>query len=213
MSKIGLQLGLCILLLAGLGGCAFGNHQQYAGVVPDLHVAGERSVAVAVIDNRPYVVSGDKNPDFVGIQRAGFGNPFDVGTESKKPLASDIADNIVAGLKRRGLKPEALAVKPGTSSEVALQATTAAGKERAVILELREWKSDTYTNTALKYDVELKVCDATGHPLASVSKHGEDDLGGDFMDPPGHAKDAVPAALKAILENMLNAPAVVAALQ
>jgi hypothetical protein len=211
--KIVRTFGVCLLLLAGLGACAVGNHQQYAGVVPDLKVTGQRSVAVAVVDNRPYVVDGDKDPDFVGVQRAGFGNPFDVGTDSRKPLATDMTDNIVAALKQRGLSTEAVTVKPGTPSAAALQAATGAGKERALILELREWKSDTYTNTALIYDVELWVCDATGKPLATVTKKGDDDLGGDFMDPPGHAKDAVPPKLKAILEGLLNAPEIVAALQ
>ena len=207
------MFAVCLLLLCGLGGCAVGNHQQYAGVVPDLKVTSQRSVAVAVVDNRPYVVVGDKTPDFVGLQRGGFGNPFDVSTDSGKPLATDLSDNIVAALRQRGLAAEAVAVKPGASSDAALQAASAAGKDRALILDIREWKSDTYTNTALLYYVEARVCDATGRSLASVSKNGDDDLGGDFIDPPGHAKDTVPPAAKAILESLLNAPAIVAALQ
>ena len=123
-----------------------------------------------------------------------------------------MADNIVAALKQRGLGAEAVTVTPGTPYATALQAA-GAGKDRALVLELREWKSDTYTNTALVYNVEAKVCDATGKPLAAVTKFGDDDLGGDFMDPPGHAKDAVPPKLKAILESLLNAPEIVAALQ
>ena len=210
MRKIGFSLALA-LVLAGLTGCAVGNHQQYAGVAPDLKVTSQRSVAVAVVDNRPYVANGDKDPDFVGIQRAGFGNPFDVGTDSRKPLATDMTEDIVAGLKLHGLAAEPVAVKPGTPSDVAIKAAT--GKDRALILELREWKSDTYTNTALIYDVELRVCDAAGRPLATASKKGEDDLGGNLMDPAGHAKDAVPPAFKKILEDLLNAPNVVTALQ
>jgi len=211
--KFGRVFGLCVLLLGGLGGCAVGNHQQYSGQVPDLKMTGQRSVAVAVVDNRPYVVNGDKDPDFVGVQRAGFGNPFDVGTDSRKPLAADLSANVVAALKQRGVATEAVVVKPGTPSDAALNAAAATGKERALVLELREWKSDTYTNTALIYDVEAKVCDATGKPLAAATKQGNDDLGGNFMDPAGHAKDAVPPAAKAILEGLLNDPGIVAALQ
>lgn len=213
MFKIGRTFFLCLLLAAGLGGCAVGNHQQYNGVVPDLKISGQRSVAVAVVDNRPYVVDGDKDPDFVGVQRGGFGNPFDVGTDSRKPLASDMTDNIVAALKQRGLAPEAVTVKPGTPVPATVQAANAGGRDRALVLELREWKSDTYTNTALVYNVEARVCDATGKSLASVTRQGDDDLGGDLMDPPGHAKDAVPPAFKRILESLLNDPQIVGALQ
>jgi len=215
MLKIARAFGLCVGVLAlfGLGGCAVGNHQQYSGLVPDLKASGQHSVAVAVVDNRPYVVNGDKDPDFVGLQRGGFGNPFDVGTDSRQPLAADLAADIVAGLKQRGRATEAIAVKPGTPADEVLKAASATGKDRLLILDLRQWKSDTYTNTALIYNVEAKVCDATGHPLATVTKQGDDDLGGNLMDPPGHAKDAVPPATKAILESLLNAPEIAAALQ
>lgn len=211
MLKFGRIFVVSFLLLGGLGGCAVGNHQQYNGVVPALQVSGQKSVAVAVADNRPYVVNGDKDPDFVGLQRGGFGNPFDVRTDSRKPLATDITDNIVAALKQRGLVAEPVTVKPGTP--VAAVVTAAAGKDRVLVLELLEWKSDTYTNTALVYNVTANVCDAAGKPLAMVTKQGDDDLGGNLMDPPGHAKDAVPPAVKAILESLLNAPEIVAALQ
>jgi hypothetical protein len=41
---------------------------------------------------------------------------------------------------------------------------------------------------------------------------GEDNLGGDFVNPPGHAKKVVPAAFKAKLEQLLGDPAVALAL-
>jgi len=212
MGTISSKLRLLLLLL-GLSGCAIGNHQQYAGVAPDLTLKATHSVAVVVIDSRPYVVSGDKDPDFVGLQRAGFGNPFDVTTVSHKPLASDIADDIVTALKNRNIQSAAVVVKPGTSASDALKAATAAGKDRGLIVDLREWKSDTYTNTALKFDVQATVCDAGGKQLATVARQGDQDLGGSIMDPPGHAKEAVPPAFKQAMESLLNAPEIVAALQ
>ena len=31
---------------------------------------------------RPYIVSGDKDEDFAGLARSGYGIPYDIGTES-----------------------------------------------------------------------------------------------------------------------------------
>jgi hypothetical protein len=94
-----------------------------------------------------------------------------------------------------------------------MKAVVATGRDRGLIVELREWKSDTYTKTALKFEVAAKVCDAAGNQLAAVVKQGDEDLGGSIMNPPGHAKDAVPPAFKKAMENLLNAPEITAALQ
>jgi hypothetical protein len=209
---IGSKLRLCLLLL-GLGGCAIGNQHQYAGVAPDLTLKATHTVSVLVVDSRPYVVNGAKDPDFVGLQRGGFGNPFDVTTASRKALASDIADDIVAALQKRNIQSAAVAVKPGTPAKEALKAAAGAGKDRGLVVDLREWKSDTYTNTALTFDVQATVCDASGDPLATVARQGDEDLGGSLMNPPGHAKDAVPPAFKKTMESLLNAPEIIAALQ
>jgi hypothetical protein len=158
-------------------------------------------------------VSGDKDGDFVGLQRGGFGNPFDVTTQSGKTLAEDFVSDIVAALRKRGVAAVPVAVKAGAQSGEVAQALIATTKDRGLTLTLSEWKSDTYTNTALKYDIEAKVFDKQGRQLAAVAKQGEEDLGGSLMNPPAHAKDAVPRAFKAILENLLNAPEIVAALQ
>jgi len=213
MRAIGSRIGACLFLLAALSGCAIGNKHEYAGITPDLMVTGQHTVAVIVVDNRPYVATGGKGPDFVGLQRGGFGNPFSVTTKSGKPLASDIADDVVAALNKRGLRSSGKTLPPGTTVDGALKAAAGAGADRGLLLDIREWKSDTYNGTALIFDVEARVCDATGASLADVVKTGNQDLGSSFMDPPGHAKEAVPLAFKATMESLLNDPKVVSALQ
>src|SRR4029450_4737551 len=86
------------------------------------------------------------------------------------------------------------------------------GRDRSVLLTPREWKSDNYMNTSVQYDVTLSVLDRGGQVIGESRLSGEDDLGGDFVHPPGHAKKAVRAAFKAKLEQLLGDPAVAAAL-
>jgi hypothetical protein len=74
----------CVLLgVALLGGCAFGRTYSYSDVPIAMQaISSSGSVTVAVVDDRPYVLSGGKPDRFVGLMRGGFGNPFDVNTQS-----------------------------------------------------------------------------------------------------------------------------------
>lgn len=198
-----------IIVLAALaaGGCAVGNKHNYT-MEPDIRLEGGRSIAVAAQDARPYVVSREKTPDFVGLQRGGFGNPFDVTTESGRALADDFAGAIAGALSRRGFKATAVAVAPAGGGADARRLASQAGAERVALVSILEWKSDTYQNTALLYEIVLRVFDANGTELASNRLGGRDHLGGSAWNPPDHAKGAVPAAYRRKLEELFSAPAV-----
>src|SRR6266850_4068485 len=85
-------------------GCAVGNRYAYHTVVASPQVSGSTAVAVAALDQREYVRSGDKPPQFVGVQRGGFGNPFDVRTGDDKPLADAMTTALVNTLAKRGFR-------------------------------------------------------------------------------------------------------------
>ena len=57
---------------------------------------------LAVQDFRPYVLNGDEEPGFVGLQRGGYGNPFDVTTLTGRPMTEDMAEAMVKGLSDVG---------------------------------------------------------------------------------------------------------------
>ena len=197
-----------VLICLFLGACAVGNKHDYSGTAPEVMVRSGNSVAVGVHDQRPYVVSGNKTEMFVGLSRGGFGNPFDVTTASGNPLADDIRATIAQILKRNGIAVKEIAIRPTQSGVAARQVLATTGQARSLLLTLVEWKSDTYMNTALIYDVRLVVFDATGKVLADEVLRGRDNLGGSGVNPPGHANDAVPAAYRKKLEELLTNPAV-----
>jgi hypothetical protein len=85
--------------------------------------------------------------------------------------------------------------------------------ERVALVLIQEWKSDTYQNTALSYDVTLQVYDEAGKKLAENRISGRDDLGGSAWNPPSHARTAIPAAYKKKLEDLFAADAVVESLR
>lgn len=202
-----------ILLLAlAATGCAVGNKHSYT-MGPDLSLEGTRSVAVAAQDARPYVLNKEKTGDFVGLQRGGFGNPFDVSTESGKPLAEDFAAAIAASLSRRGFKATAVGVAPSAALPDVRALASQAGVERVALVSIHDWKSDTYQNTALAYELVLRVFDANGTELASNRVSGRDNLGGSAFNPPAHAKGAVPTAYRAKLAELFGTEAVIKSLR
>lgn len=201
------------LLSLSLGACAVGNRHEYSKVTPELAVSTANSVAVGVHDERPYVVAGGKPATFVGLSRGGFGNPFDINTESTKPLAEDMGQTLAQAFKRSGVDVKTIQIQPAESDTAARQVVVKLGQQRSLLLTIKEWKSDTYQNTTLAYDLRLVVLDRTGTVLADKSLRGNDNLGGDFMNPPGHAKTAVPAAYRKTLDALLGSPEIQKAVQ
>lgn len=196
-----------------LSGCAVGNTHQLVDTTPEFVAKEALTLGLAVQDRRPFVLDGDKDPDFVGVQRGGFGNPFDVRTSSKQPLASDFSAVAAQALKKNKLSVTVNTPAPKDNPDEVKQKLRATGADRLLYLAIKQWKSDTYTNTALLYDLTLSVLGQDGAVLAEKSVTGDEDLGGSFMNPPAHAKTAVPKAFTRIFADLFNDPKIVAALK
>lgn len=210
MRLIAIAAAIATALLAG---CAVGNQHAYNTESPQLGVSGARTVAVATLDSRSYVTAKAKTPNFVGLTRGGFGNPFDVTTASGRPLADDFSATIARALMARGFKATAIAVATAMPVPDARALASRAGAERLALVSINEWKSDTFMNTALHYDVMLRVFDANGEQLAVNRVAGDDNLGGNAMNPPGFAKAAVPEAYRRKLEELFASEAVMNSLR
>ena len=203
MQKI--RLALLVLVVASLYGCAVGNTHTYDTARPEVIASSGSKLTVGVQDQRPYVVNGSKSPNFVGLSRGGFCNPFDVATTSGKPLADDFSKAIQNALQTKGVDVSVVSISAGGADQTVVKRLVTSGN-RAILLVLREWKSDTYSNTALYYDVSATVFDAEGKPLSSKEIKGSDNLGGSAMNPPGFAKEAVPKAFQKKLEQLFSSP-------
>ncbi len=205
------------LVLVIFAGCASGNKYNYSDVVADLNASGAKAVGVATHDQRAYIKSGEKNPDFVGLMRGGlnfsFGAPHNVTTASGHPMAADMTRALASSLSKKGFKAVPVVVTQTDDQNAVLEKLKASGAERLVLLTLNEWKSDTYHNTALQYDVSLKVYDQAGNVLAEKEIKGKDDLGGTLWgDPVSFAKESVPRAFKEKIEVLLNSTSIANAL-
>ncbi|WP_320173044.1 hypothetical protein [Maridesulfovibrio sp.] len=199
---------ICILSLLTLTGCAVGNKYDLANAVPEVSHSSNKEVALGVQDQREYVTNGDKTENFIGLQRGGFGNPFDVTTQSGKPLAEDILNALAAGMEKQGYKISKVTISPLTKTETAVSKLSAEKKSRSMLVSILNWKSDTMTNVDMHYDIKATVYNESGMRIAETALHGSDNLGGNFMNPPKHAMKVVPEALEEQLGRIVNSPAI-----
>ena len=168
------RLATLLFAITTLTACAFGQKIAYNKATADISATGDKSVAVASHDQRPYILSGDKQPDFVGLSRGGFGNPFDIRTESGAPLADDFSAAITAALNAKGFQASTVIVAPTQSAADVLAALKATAAERQLLVTFKEWKSDTYASTKFLYDVTIQIHDADGTELTSVTFKDEE---------------------------------------
>ncbi len=137
----------------------------------------EGPIAVAVLDARPDVVSGDRKETFIGFTRSLYGIPYPAHTRSKKPFAQDLANLVDRALKSGGAQARSVVTSPYKQREGAIQALQASGAERLVLIEIRDWWSDTLIHTDLHYDLALTVLNSLGQELGSNFAIGNDELG------------------------------------
>jgi len=198
-----------------LGGCV-GDQYDYDWETPVFAVRTEDSVVVTVLDQRPQVLSGDELPNFVGLQRTGFGLvAYDVSTASGRPLADDMADTIMRGLAVNYVPVEAIYVPASADASVATQTVIEAGTEKGLVVLLRQWETDTHVNISFRYDLVVHVVDSNGniYETATLASERDELAGGDFLNPIGYAIDYVPELEARTLERLINQPDIVAALQ
>ncbi len=173
-----------LILIAFVGltltGCAIGNQYDYRRVNIALPLTGSGELGVAVVDNRQYVLNGDKPADFVGLQRGGFANPFNVTTASGNSLTQDMSVSLQKGLRDSGYDVTELRIGTADPREVA-SAVAEGGIPRNAVLIVTEWKTDIYMNMKLSFDLLLQVVTAQGETIASNQMQGEEKLtGGGF---------------------------------
>jgi hypothetical protein len=162
---------LIILHVVFLTGClAAGHEYNYEQLSMDIPVEAteQESLILAVEDWRPYVLSGDKKSNFVGLQRDGFGVPFDVDTASGNPLTEIMSAAIENGLKDVGYT--VVSVSGNNSGAYLVKAAAKNNASRIVVLKVLDWKSDVMYGVTLHSNLDLSVFDAEGKLLAESSK-------------------------------------------
>jgi hypothetical protein len=158
---------------------------------PTISFSTSQSVTVAVIDNRPYVLNGDKERYFSGLSRDSFGVPWSLPTYNKQPMSDLLQDRVLAGLKNQNVAVTPL--KNASSATVSNISTwvAASGSDKSLVIVLNEWKTnwlpDGYVFNASHhidfiYNVDIQVFDNKGKLMTSEKFYGEETEDQDGMN-------------------------------
>jgi hypothetical protein len=197
---------LCVLVLC-VGGCSHRYTYNYPGAIIDIEFSGNSTISVAVHDQRVYIKTVAKSPDFVGLQRGWFGEPNDVSTENGKPLAENMTAVISSSLAKKGFSVKPVIVSHADKVDMVMNKLTSVKTNRLVLLTIKEWKTDTKKYSKLIFNLSFKIFDTDKHILAekNISSDGENIGTG--------PENVAPNAFKEKMESMINDPALAMALK
>ncbi len=146
---------------------------------PKLDYAGKGTVALTVVDNRPYVVSGDKPDTCEGIYRGGYGIPFAFegmrkGAESM-PYTTRISDILSKALYNAGSTVSVIKTPKGSSVETAISGLRAQPFDAGLIVNVLDSRVDAGgARWSYFFDYEIIVINHVGTILSTKKYKGED---------------------------------------
>jgi len=158
---------ICFVPTSVFAGLAMGHKVNFAAVWPTVEYETNYSLTVGVHDQRPYVIDGQKSPNYAGTMRSNWGVPWNINTQSDKPLSDDIASAIVSGFMRVGIKATAVPLLFSDNQNNAIEKLKKLRAKRMVIITLHEWKVDILRSVGFFIDAVIRVYDEEGKELAS----------------------------------------------
>lgn len=159
-----------VVLCCGCGG------PLYNGARVDLQYQGTAAVAVVTHDQRQEVLSGEREPSFIGISRGMVGEPWEVHTDGERPLAAEMSQAICLSLNQRGFNASRVVVPHSESPEAVAKSLRSKGASRMVLMTIHQWGYDGHFSTGISFHLQLKVLGRDGVVLASVGQSGEETL-------------------------------------
>lgn len=201
---------LALTLLVALGACERGGNDAFVAVEPARTVLGENAVSASVIDQRPYVVNGKESDRFIGTTLSRWGKNTDIKTESGRPLAVDLTDQLVDALDRRGVAAAGLPLPKGTPEAATLAAFQIHGTERMVAVQIYELRIMTISRVTARWHLEAFVYDRSGNMLARRATRGFEPVGG--IGRKGNGADIAMQEIVRRLSQLLDEPAISRAL-
>ncbi|WP_177419670.1 hypothetical protein [endosymbiont of Lamellibrachia barhami] len=155
---------LSILLLIVVTGCASPVTRDQ--ITPEFYSIGDKNISLAVIDKRPYVLTGDKSEKFEGLVRGAFGIPMtlDRPERPKEERFVDFLSNIIKeGFNDSGIEVNIIKVDKGTSVNDAIDQMADPRFNKAIIASVYESKWDAGGfKFRYQYDFDIYIADIHG---------------------------------------------------
>lgn len=205
-----------LLLWAMLSGCVLTENTRSTGFnLPALELQGGSSslIVMGVLDERPYVLSGDKPPKYIGEFELSYGGPYDAFTTSKQPMVNEFGNKLVHLLGHTFPEIKTVNLSIGLSKDEAVTQLLENGANKVVLITLKEWKSHTAIDTSLWFDAQVESFNKDKQLLAYKRTQGHDTFGGAAIAGPiTNAKRTLPHAFRQKMQALFSDSLVMASL-
>lgn len=165
-----------LLIAALLSGCA--TPAARSALTPTFSGQVPPGIAIGVVDNRPYVVSGNKEPWYEGLVRSGFGIPYTFNRPESPPdetFADRIADMLERTFTDAGARVTVVKLAPGVSQGAAIKTLLLRAQEVTLLVRIQDSNFDAGGFTfSYPYHFQLNVLDRKGNTMANGSVQGLD---------------------------------------
>lgn len=211
MLKVLLAMAMGLMVSA----CVVGQKYDFQSQTLNLDAVTEKQVALGVQDQRPYVLSGDKSPEFVGLARSGVGIPYGIHTRSGHPLSDDFATAISSGLESKKIKVTIVTIPYKDSRDQAIKLLQDVKAPRSLLVTIVDWKTEMYVNASADVGLIADVYDSSGALLATNTVRDRQAISNAFVTftPESDMAPKVKALAQESLAKLLNDPKIVDALK
>ncbi|HLO81067.1 MAG TPA: hypothetical protein VK166_08920 [Chitinophagaceae bacterium] len=139
---------------------------------PDYSTA--KAMIVGFQDNRAYVLDRKQLPSFCGQMKSTAQIPYNIQTQSGKPLAVEFTNSVVGSLAKLGIKAQPMTIGLNTQQDSILAQFNRTDAERLVYFNIKQWESNMTPRVVdIRYDVTweliISVYDRMGNLLATKS--------------------------------------------
>lgn len=140
--------------------------------------SGKGRIAIATIENRPYVLSGKKTERFEGVLRAMYGIPANLNNFENKRFSDYIGDRVAQGFSNAGYTVTVLSLPQGASDDAVRMRLAAMTSDRGLVMRLNDWRIDwggfIVPSWQFFYAVDISVYDGKAALLCQRTFSGRD---------------------------------------
>lgn len=159
-----------------------------------------KHLAVAVLDKRSFVLSGEKPPSYFGKLKYAFGEPDDAEIASGAAVATVYSNFLAELLSNNQQNFKAVDLPLKSSPDKIYRKMFDKNINRVVILTLNEWESWTKKDTELVFEVVVSVYDRAHGLVAREKFEGDTTIVGSALSgPKTNVKNALETAIPQIM--------------
>ena len=170
----GLAISVAICVLSG---CVLSKATMEERT-PELEYPTKGTLALTVIDDRPFVISGEKPQSVEGIFRDGYGIPHQfekMRDKSDRAYTARISEVVSKAFYDSGSKVIVLPAPKGSTISAAIEGMRKNSFDRGLIIDVKDSRVDAGGfRWSYFFDYEVVVIGPGGKRLSTKRYHGED---------------------------------------